>query len=81
MLQEHAIHVWKDTNPILHTTLVNLYEEKYQELVNSGAPQEDSEKLRRKLLEFLQFSDSYNPQTLLDKFPKDCKSYLLSLLS
>ncbi|KAK6634046.1 hypothetical protein RUM43_001658 [Polyplax serrata] len=69
---EHVINVWKDKNPILHTTLVNLYEDKYQEMLNQNAPQQDTDNLRRKLIQFLESSDSYNPQTLLDKFPKNC---------
>lgn len=70
---EHVINVWKDLNPILHTTLVHLYREKYQELSKSSETRQEGQKLREKLLSFLESSNCYTPQTVLDLFPKDGK--------
>lgn len=58
-------------SPILHTTLVNLYKEKYQELSLSSETKQEGQKLREKLLSFLENSNYYTPQTALDLFPVD----------
>lgn len=63
--------MWNDTNPILHTTLANLYRERYQSLQRVPESRQEALKLREKLLEFLEQSDCYTPQTVLDLFPKD----------
>ncbi|RZF37701.1 hypothetical protein LSTR_LSTR003112 [Laodelphax striatellus] len=71
---EHVIHVWKDTNPLFHNVLIHQYREKVLELCRDGATQvqlQQGNNLRTKLLNFLEKSDHYIPETVHVHFPYD----------
>lgn len=74
ILQEHVIHVWEDSNPIFHNALVHQYREKYVKLLQDPQTAEERRQLRNKLLDFLDKSDHYTPETVLVHFPYDSKS-------
>ncbi|CAG2162241.1 unnamed protein product [Oppiella nova] len=75
---EHVIHVWNDTTPAFHNTLIHKYRERVRILLTDykstcaegdesvGAGEEPGElgDLRRKLLTFLDESDHYSTETL-----------------
>jgi len=67
---EHVVHVWEDSNPIFHNALVHQYRERCQQLL--AATSEEGEKIRIKLLQFLETSSQYTPETVLVHFPYDC---------
>ncbi|XP_067011579.1 vam6/Vps39-like protein [Anabrus simplex] len=72
---EHVVNVWKDTNPIFHNALVHQYRERSQQLLSPTATpseHEEGQKMRCKLLGFLQQSSHYTPETVLVHFPYDC---------
>ena len=65
------MHVWEDSNPIFHNALAHQYRERCQELLATTS--EEGEKIRIKLLQFLETSSQYTPETVLVHFPYDCK--------
>ena len=79
LFQEHVVHAWEDTNPIFHNALVHQYREHCQELLtqSSSSPspvlEEELQSTRNKLLQFLDKSAHYTPETVLILFPSDCK--------
>lgn len=62
---EHVVNTWNDKNPLFHNVLVHQYREK----VLSDDP--TSGTVRKKLLEFLDKSTYYVPDTILIHFPTD----------
>jgi hypothetical protein len=80
---EHVIHEWKDANPILHNSLVQLYQSKVETLmsakgkaagkvlVKAGKEPGELGRARKTLLEFLESSVYYLPETLISSFPQD----------
>jgi hypothetical protein len=58
--------VWKETNSIVHNALVHEYREKMKELGPAEVPL-----LRAKLINFLEKSPHYSPETVLIHFPTD----------
>jgi hypothetical protein len=66
-----VIHVWEDSNPIFHNALVHQYRELSQQLLVTSP--EEAQKIRSKLLHFLETSSNYTPETVLVHFPYDCK--------
>ncbi|KAL3283596.1 hypothetical protein HHI36_006734 [Cryptolaemus montrouzieri] len=60
---EHVVHVWKDTNPLFHNALVHQYREKSTE--------DQTDLHRRMLLEFLEKSQHYVPESVLAQFPNE----------
>ncbi|XP_039293207.1 vam6/Vps39-like protein [Nilaparvata lugens] len=71
---EHVIHVWKDTNPLFHNVLIHQYREKVLELCRDDATQlqiQQGNNLRTKLLNFLEKSEHYVPETVHVHFPYD----------
>lgn len=62
---EHVVHTWKDTNPLFHNALIHQYREK---VINNGP---SGQHTRKKLLEFLEKSVHYTPDTVLGHFPTD----------
>ncbi|XP_021925898.1 vam6/Vps39-like protein isoform X1 [Zootermopsis nevadensis] len=67
---EHVIHVWEDSNSIFHNALVHQYRERYQQLLVTSS--EERQKTRAKLLQFLETSSHYTPETVFVHFPYDC---------
>lgn len=75
---EHIIYVWKESSTLFHNSLVHKYRElvrvmlaeyknalpEAQEPAPAGAEPGELGLLRRKLLKFLEASDSYNTETL-----------------
>ena len=76
---EHVIYIWNDTIPSFHNTLVHKYREKVKILLNehkNSLPESDQQHVsagqepgelgiyRKKLIEFLEFSDYYSTETL-----------------
>ncbi|XP_043929951.1 vam6/Vps39-like protein isoform X1 [Protopterus annectens] len=82
---EHVINIWEDNEPQFHNCLIHLYREKVQDLMTKylnnlaedavpvPAGQEGGKlgKYRTKLLEFLEKSVYYQPETLISDFPFD----------
>lgn len=62
---EHVVHTWNDKNPLFHNALIHQYREK---ILNNGATGAHT---RKKLLEFLEKSTCYTPDTVLGHFPTD----------
>ncbi|KAF5302308.1 hypothetical protein FQA39_LY10347 [Lamprigera yunnana] len=62
---EHVVHVWADTNPLFHNALVHQYRE--QAIGDSPIAQHN----QKKLLNFLETSKHYTPDTVLIHFPTD----------
>lgn len=62
---EHVVHTWEDTNPLFHNALVH----QYRERALSDEPSAPT--ARKKLLEFLEKSTHYVPDTVLMHFPTD----------
>ena len=72
---EHIINVWKDTTPIFHNALIIRYTECLKELYNQAESTFHENRvleLRRKLREFLAFSQDYNADNILPNFPTHC---------
>lgn len=70
---EHVINIWDDTNAICHNALIHQYRERLQQY-NSMLMQADEQKVKNtkaKLLEFLEISKYYTPETVLVHFPLD----------
>ncbi|XP_050533096.1 vam6/Vps39-like protein isoform X2 [Daktulosphaira vitifoliae] len=70
---EHVIHVWDDTNAICHNALIHQYREKLQQY-NSMVTQVDeqtAQSTKIKLMDFLEQSKYYTPETVLVHFPLD----------
>lgn len=63
---EHVVHSWKDTNPLFHNALVHQYREK------AISTDPSSVFAHKKLIEFLEKSTHYTPDTVLVNFPCDC---------
>lgn len=70
---EHVIHVWKDTNAICHNALIHQYREKLQQYnsMSMQADEQTAQNTKAKLLEFLEQSKYYTPETVLVHFPLD----------
>lgn len=70
---EHVIHVWKDTNAICHNALIHQYREKLQQYnsMSMQADEQTAHNTKAKLLEFLEQSKYYTPETVLVHFPLD----------
>lgn len=70
---EHVIHAWNDTNPMIHNALIHRYREEVQKLKNSDVSADHiaAQSIRTKLLEFLEKSEWYTPETVLVHFPYD----------
>uniref|UniRef100_A0A0K8T2X7 CNH domain-containing protein n=1 Tax=Lygus hesperus TaxID=30085 RepID=A0A0K8T2X7_LYGHE len=66
---EHAIHVWKETNPIFHNALIHQYRE---QILAKGLNDPASICLRKKLRDFLETSSHYQVPAILKRFPTDC---------
>lgn len=64
---QHVLGVWDDNNPLFHNALVHQYREKAAATDDPGA-----EIAKNKLLEFLDESKYYTPETVLMHFPTDC---------
>lgn len=62
---EHVVHTWEDNNPLFHNALIHQYREK----VLSNGP--SGQHTRKKLLDFLDKSVHYTPDTVLSHFPTD----------
>ncbi|PSN56238.1 Vam6/Vps39-like protein [Blattella germanica] len=65
---EHVVHSWEDTNSIFHNALVHQYRENCQQLLgslSSPTKQDEVKKIRHKLLQFLETSAHYTPETVL----------------
>lgn len=62
---EHVVHTWEDSNPLFHNALIHQYREKV--ISNDTSAQHT----RKKLLEFLEKSLYYTPDTVLGHFPTD----------
>lgn len=60
---EHVINIWKDTNPLFHNSLIHKYREKV--LIDEPGV----EVTKKKLIEFLENSEHYKPETVLIHFP------------
>ncbi|KAK9879568.1 hypothetical protein WA026_006636 [Henosepilachna vigintioctopunctata] len=60
---EHVVHVWKDTSPLFHNTLIYQYRERCME--------ERTDFSRRLLLEFLEKSQHYTSESVLVQFPNE----------
>ena len=69
LFQEHVIHVWKESNSIMHNALVHEYRQKMEELGDNA----EFPHLRQKLINFLEKSPHYSPETVLIHFPTDSK--------
>lgn len=63
---QHVLGVWEDNNPLFHNALVHQYREKAADNEDPGA-----ELAKNKLLEFLDESKYYTPETVLMHFPTD----------
>lgn len=59
------VHTWEDTNPLFHNALIHQYREK----VIGGDT--SAQHTRKKLIEFLEKSEHYTPDTVLGHFPTD----------
>lgn len=70
---EHVIHVWNDTNAICHNALIHQYREKLQKYntMSMQADEQTAHNTKTKLLEFLEQSKYYTPETVLVHFPLD----------
>lgn len=70
---EHVIHVWNDTNAICHNALIHQYREKLQQIKSKSmqADEQSAQNTKTKLLEFLEQSKCYTPETVLVHFPLD----------
>jgi len=70
---EHVIHVWNDTNAICHNALIHQYREKLQKYntMSMQADEQTAQNTKTKLLEFLEQSKCYTPETVLVHFPLD----------
>ncbi|XP_065215173.1 vam6/Vps39-like protein [Planococcus citri] len=71
---EHVIYIWNDTNPLLHNALVHQYREKVLQLCDPSSPAADQvagQNIRSKMINFLETSDYYVPETVLTHFPFD----------
>lgn len=62
---EHVVHVWVDTNPLFHNALVH----RYREQAMKDGP--TAQHIQKKLINFLQDSTHYTPETVLMHFPND----------
>lgn len=62
---EHVVHTWADKNPLFHNALIHQYREK---ILNEEPA---SPYVRKKLLELLETSTCYTPETVLMNFPTD----------
>lgn len=62
---EFVIDVWKESKPLFHNILVQQYRE--QSLEAEGEAKDD---VKKKLIEFLQSSSRYNPETVYKEFPE-----------
>lgn len=70
---EHVIHIWNDTNAICHNALIHQYRERLQHYNNKSmkADEQSLQNTKTKLLEFLEQSKYYTPETVLVHFPLD----------
>ncbi|XP_043251331.1 vam6/Vps39-like protein [Colletes gigas] len=71
---EHVVHIWNDTNSLCHNVLIHQYKEKYlASMSDSATPAEKQagQHIRQKLLQFLEKSMYYTPETILIHFPFD----------
>lgn len=70
---EHVIHVWNDSNAICHNALIHQYREKLQQYksMSMQADEQSAQNTKTKLLEFLEQSKCYTPETVLVHFPLD----------
>jgi hypothetical protein len=70
---EHVIHVWNDTNAICHNALIHQYRERLQQYNSKSmlADEQTAQNTKTKLLEFLELSKYYTPETVLVHFPLD----------
>ncbi|KAK7590664.1 hypothetical protein V9T40_002277 [Parthenolecanium corni] len=71
---EHLIYIWKDTDSSIHNALAHQYREKVLTLLNfpNGSEDQSTDKsVRNKLLNFLEKSEYYTPETLCAHFPFD----------
>lgn len=73
---EHVIHIWKDTNAICHNALIHQYREILQQYnsISMQADEQTAQNTKAKLLEFLEESKFYTPETVLVHFPLDGNS-------
>ncbi|KAF2900283.1 hypothetical protein ILUMI_05905 [Ignelater luminosus] len=62
---EHVVHTWEDTNPLFHNALVH----QYREQASGDSP--TAHLIQKKLLDFLDTSKHYTPDTVLIHFPPD----------
>ncbi|CAI4225151.1 unnamed protein product [Auanema sp. JU1783] len=81
---EHLVYVWNDNSPYIHENLVEHYVIKVRNLMDgythtfrdeqvmdkAGEEHGDLGIYRKKLIKFLKFSVSYNPQTILFQLKK-----------
>lgn len=63
---EHIVHTWVDTNPLFHNALVHQYREKVQQMEKD---QPGAQHVQNKLIQFLENSVNYTPETVLQHFP------------
>ncbi|XP_050430213.1 vam6/Vps39-like protein isoform X2 [Adelges cooleyi] len=69
---EHVIYVWGDTNAICHNALIHQYREKLQQYDSkSKQVEQTAHSTKVKLMEFLEQSKYYTPETVLVHFPLD----------
>ncbi|XP_076620743.1 vacuolar protein sorting 39 [Colletes latitarsis] len=71
---EHVVHIWNDSNSLCHNVLIHQYKEKYLASMSDSATlaeKQAGQHIRQKLLQFLEKSMYYTPETILIHFPFD----------